>query len=161
MCRAGNRAGGQEGTWHKMEMKNVLISIRGLQQVDDGDDGDAIELLTDGHYGYADGRGKLVYMESELTGLKGTRTTFLVEPTGVVLEREGEITSHMVFEPGKKHLFLYETPFGAATMDVNTERVYAALDEHGGDLEIHYRIGFENTNVGKNRFRIHVQELKS
>ena len=85
-----------------MEMKNVLISIRGLQQVDDGDDGDAIELLTDGHYGYADGRGKLVYMESELTGLKGTRTTFLVEPTGVVLEREGEITSHMVFEPGKK-----------------------------------------------------------
>lgn len=144
-----------------MEMKDVLISIRGMQNLRDSDGGDTVELLTDGQYGFADGHGKLVYMESELTGLDGTQTTFFVDPTGVVLEREGTLNSRMVFEQGKRHMFLYDTPYGTATMDVNTERVVARLDEHGGDLEIKYRIGFENTPVGENRFHIHVQEINS
>lgn len=143
-----------------MEMKDVLISIKGMQNFDEGSD-DAIELVTDGKYGYSENFSKLVYMESELTGLEGTRTSFMIEPTGVILEREGAVCTRMVFEQGRKHVFLYETPYGTATMDVDTKRVHTDLTPHGGDMEINYVVGIENNAVGSNCFRIHVQEIGS
>ena len=107
-----------------MKMKDVIISIRGMQNYGDGDD--AVEFVTDGQYGYADGCGTLTYMESELTGLEGTRTSLSFDPERMIIEREGTLNARMVFEPGQRHMFLYETPFGAATMAVDTRRVRAA-----------------------------------
>ena len=143
-----------------MNMKDVMISIVGMQ--DYGEDGDdSIELVTDGQYCYQDGYGQLVYMESELTGLEGTKTSFTIGPMSVVMQREGRLNTRMVFEEGQKHHFLYETPFGMATMAVNTNRVFTKLDEHGGDMEIDYVIDFEHSAVGRNKFRINVRELNS
>ena len=141
-------------------MKNVMISITGMQ--DYGADGDdTVELVTDGQYCYADGHGRLVYMESELTGLEGTKTSFTIEPMSVVMQREGRLNTRMVFEEGKKHLFLYETPYGTATMTVDTSRISTRLDEHGGDMEIDYVLDFEHSAIGRNKFRINVRELNA
>lgn len=142
-----------------MVMKDVIISIKGLQGY--GEDNDAIELVTDGKYGYSDEQCKLIYMESELTGLEGTKTSFTIEPTSMVLEREGTLNSRMVFEQGKKHTFLYDTPFGAATMAVDTKRVFTKLDERGGDMEVDYIINLEHAAVGRNKLRINVREINS
>ena len=142
-----------------MKMKDVIISIKGMQNYGDGDD--AVEFVTDGQYGYADGCGKLTYMESELTGLEGTKTSLCFDPTRMVIEREGTLNSRMIFEQGQRHTFLYETPFGSASMAVDTRRVKADLDEHGGDLEIDYVVNFDQTAVGRNTFRINVRELNS
>lgn len=142
-----------------MVMKDVIISIKGLQGY--GEDNDAIELVTDGKYGYSDEQCKLIYMESELTGLEGTKTSFTIEPTSMVLEREGTLNSRMVFEQGKKHTFLYDTPFGAATMAVDTKRVFTKLDERGGDMEVDYIINLEHAAVGRNKLRIKVREINS
>ena len=49
-------------------------------------------------------------MESELTGMEGTKTSFIFSPEEVVLSREGTLTSRMVFREGKKSTFLYDTP---------------------------------------------------
>lgn len=142
-----------------MVMKDVIISIKGMQGY--GEDNDAIELVTDGKYGYSDELCKLVYMESELTGLEGTKTSFTIEPKSMVMEREGTLNTRMVFEQGKKHTFLYDTPFGAATMAVDTHRVHTELDEHGGDMEVDYVINLEHAVVGRNKFRINVREINS
>ena len=139
-----------------MKMKDVIISIKGMQNYGDGDD--AVEFVTDGQYGYADGCGKLIYMESELTGLEGTKTSLSFDPTRMVIEREGTLNSKMIFEQGKRHMFLYETPYGAATMAVDTRRVRANLGEHGGDMEIDYVVNFDHSAVGRNTFRIQVRE---
>ena len=66
----------------------------------------------------------------------------------------------MVFQEGQKHFFLYETPFGAATMGINTNRVQCALNEHGGYMQIDYTIDMENSVVGRNRFHIFVKETE-
>lgn len=142
-------------------MKKVMISIRGTQQSEHGDD-DAIELITDGEYVYsADGETTFTYMESELTGLEGTRTSFTILPDVVTMQREGKLNSRMVFEEGKKHLFLYDTPYGAATMGVNTNRIAARLGENGGDMEIDYILDFEHTVIGRNKFKINIREAGS
>lgn len=143
-----------------MDLKNVIISIKGLQHDNNGSD-DAIELVTDGVFGFENGSGSFSYMESELTGLEGTKTSFTFGgPLGVVMTREGTTNSQMIFEEGRKHNFFYDTPFGSATMGVDTKRVVLGMDEHGGDLEIDYFVDYQQSIIGHNQFRINVREQK-
>jgi len=139
-----------------MEEKDVIISITGTESEEFG--GDSFELVTDGKYRFADGSGRFSYMESTLTGLIGTRTSFTVDRFGAVMLREGSQNSRMIFEEGKKHLFLYDTPFGSTTMGVNTSRLRSELGEHGGGMEIDYIVDFEHAVVGRHSLKIDVRE---
>ena len=140
-----------------MDMRDVIISIVG-EQKDPTGERDSVELVTAGQYGFENGESRFTYEESDLTGLSGTRTTFTINPMGVVLRREGSLNSEMVFEQGRKNFFLYETPYGSATMGVDTRRIDTRLGEHGGELEIDYDIDFNHTPMGRNKFRINVRE---
>ena len=140
-----------------MNMRDVIISITGVQQDPTGAR-DAVELVTAGKYGFDGGESRFTYEESDLTGLDGTRTTFSIGPMGVTLRREGNLNSEMVFREGKKDFFLYQTPFGSATMGVDTRRIDTHLDEHGGTMELDYDIDFNHTPMGRNKFKINVRE---
>jgi uncharacterized beta-barrel protein YwiB (DUF1934 family) len=117
-----------------------------------------MELVTAGQYGVSADEIRLTWEESELTGMEGTRTSLTVQPGSVVLSREGKLNTSMEFEEGKKHYFLYETPFGAATMGLDTHRIRNRLGTHGGDMEIEYVVDMNQNVVGRNRFYIQVRE---
>lgn len=138
-------------------MKNVRIKITGTQNYD-SDDNDAIELVTDGEYCFSGGRGEVFYSESELTGLEGTKTHLTISPLEVVLRREGNVTSSTVFREGERNSFLYDTPYGRATLGVDTRRIAVDFDEHGGDMEIDYVVDMDHAVFGRNRFQINVRE---
>ena len=140
-------------------MKNVLISIEGLQLDPDGEE-NGVEFVTDGVFEFINGQGSFSYMESELTGMEGTKTSFSITPVSVVMTREGSLSSRMVFEEGRKHNFIYETPFGATTMGVNTKSISFDLNESGGSMEIDYVVDFQQSVVGRNMFKINVREQK-
>ena len=140
-----------------MNMRDVIISITGTQN-DASGERDSVELVTAGQYGFENGESRFTYEESELTGLAGTRTTFTIGPMGVVLRREGSLNSEMLFQQGRKNYFLYETPFGSATMGVDTRRINTTMGEHGGSLELDYNIDFNHTLMGRNKFKINVKE---
>ncbi len=142
-----------------MNMKKVMISIQGSQFDPDGEQS-GVEFVTDGVFQFENGEGSFSYMESELTGMEGTKTSFTISPLGVIMTREGSLNSRMVFEAGKKHNFLYETPFGSTTMGVNTKTVNVDIDEHGGNMEIDYVVDFQHSVVGHNMFKINVREQK-
>ncbi len=139
-----------------MRMKDVIISVTGVQQGVNGPD--AMELVTAGQYGQDEKETLLTWQESELTGMEGTKTSLRVQRDGVVLSREGKLNTRMEFEEGKKRYFLYETPFGSATMGLNTRRIVNRLGLHGGEIEIDYSVDMDQTVVGRNRFFIRVQE---
>ena len=134
-----------------------MISVRG-EQYFDGVDPDATELMTEGTLETTDTGLLLRYRESELTGMEGTKTSLCVQPRSVVLSREGTLNTRMEFEEGRKRYFLYETPFGSATMGLNTRRIVNRLGAHGGEIEIDYSVDMDDTIVGRNRFFIRVQE---
>ena len=113
-----------------MRMKDVIISVTGVQQGVNGPD--AMELVTAGQYGQDEKETLLTWQESELTGMEGTKTSLCVQPRSVVLSREGTLNTRMEFEEGRKRYFLYETPFGSATMGLNTRRIVNRLGAHGG-----------------------------
>ena len=89
----------------------VMLSIRG-EQYFDGIDPDAQELMTEGTMTLTEDGMVLAYQETALTGMEGTTTRFQVQGPRVILTRSGTVNSQMVFEEGRQHTSLYETPFG-------------------------------------------------
>ena len=136
----------------------MIISIRGVQSLEPGEE-DVMELVTQGVLRQEEGEGfSLSYLESELTGLEGTLTTFQIERDRVTLLRVGEVNSQMVFEEGRRHLSMYDTPYGALSVGINTRKMRAELDARGGSIEIDYAIEIDHALAGQNLFRIHVRE---
>ena len=137
--------------------KDVIISIKGTQKYENADQ-DVIELVTEGRLEREGGSYTLSYQESELTGLEGTLTTFQIERDRVTLLRVGEVNSQMVFEEGRRHLSMYDTPYGALSVGINTRKMRAELDARGGNIEIDYAIEIDHAIAGRNIFQIKVKE---
>ena len=137
---------------------NVIISIKGKQLYAESGP-DEMELVTSGVLKRDSRGGFLVsYQESELTGLEGTTTKLHVHGGRVTLLREGGVNSQMVFEEGRRHLSMYETPYGELSIGVNTKRMRSTLGEAGGDLEIDYAIEIDNLLARHNLFRMNVKK---
>ena len=140
-------------------IKDVVISIRSL--IDYGlPEEDSIDFTTDGVYQIEDGVAHIAYLETEVTGLQGTRTSVKVMGDRVIVDRRGGLTSRMEFSPGSKSSFLYDTPVGQATMNMNTRSLRHRFDNEGGELEIDYVLDMEHTVVSRNKFTLTVREQK-
>ena len=134
----------------------VMLSIRG-EQYFDGIDPDAQELLTEGTMTLTEDGMVLAYEETALTGMEGTTTRFQIRGPRVILTRSGTVNSQMVFEEGRQHTSLYETPFGELSVDIQTSVLKHNLTERGGLMEIKYSIAVEHTVTGRNCFKIRVR----
>ena len=134
----------------------VMLSIRG-EQYFDGIDPDAQELMTEGTMTLTEDGMVLAYQETALTGMEGTTTRFQLRGPRVILTRSGTVNSQMVFEEGRQHTSLYETPFGELSVDIQTSVLKHNLTERGGLMEIKYSIAVEHTVTGRNCFKIRVR----
>ena len=138
--------------------KEIILFVKGEQSYD-GVEPEVTELITEGTMTIDDG-GEIIleYQESEITGMEGTNTRFIVNQDAVELERTGMVASHILFEKGKRNSSLYETPWGTMMVDVATTRLAHRLGEKGGVMEIGFTIAVNHQVTGENRFRIRVKE---
>ena len=137
--------------------ENVIISIKG-SQLYEGQDPDVTELVTAGTLRREQEGYTIAYQETELTGLEGTTTKLRIEGPRVTLLRQGSVNSQMIFEVGRKHLSMYEPPYGALAVGIETRRLKNTVDEAGGDLEIDYAIEIDNLLAGKSLFQLNVKK---
>ena len=142
----------------KQKMQDVWISFHSVNGCDD-EEPDSLDFSTDGQYSFRGGQGRLSYWESEVTGLEGTRTSVTIGPDEVVVDRDGTVKSRMIFKEGSRSSFLYTTPFGQATMGVDTRRIRHSMDERGGQVEIDYVVDMEHAVVARNSFKITIRQL--
>ena len=140
----------------RREKLPVTLFIRGEQYFDDVDP-DATELVTEGTLELMEEGLRLTYRETSLTGMEGTTTTFEITGPQVTLRRAGTVNSQMVFEEGRQHTSLYETPYGELSVDIQTSALRHNLSDRGGLLEIRYSIAVEHTVTGRNSFKIRVK----
>ena len=140
----------------RREKLPVTLFIRGEQYFDDLDP-DATELMTDGTLEMTEAGLRLTYKETALTGMEGTTTTFEISGPQVILRRVGSVNSQMVFEEGRQHTSLYETPYGELSVDIQTSTLRHNLSERGGLLEIKYSIAVEHAATGRNSFKVRVK----
>ena len=140
----------------EQEKLPVMLSIRG-EQYFDGIDPDATELMTEGTMTLTENGMVLAYEETALTGMEGTTTSFQIQGPQVILTRSGTVNSQMVFEEGRQHTSLYETPFGELSVDIQTSVLKHNLTERGGLMEIKYSIAVEHTVTGRICFKLRVR----
>lgn len=138
----------------------VLLTIRS-EQLFEGQEPDRMELITEGTLELLPDGLCFSYQETELTGMEGTTTSFQLCGPQVILSRTGTVNSQMVFEEGRQHTSLYETPFGELAVDVQTSRLRHNLTERGGLLDLQYSIAIEHAVTGRNAFRIRVQPRRN
>lgn len=127
--------------------RDVVLFIQGRQRYG-GQEPEVIELTTEGTMDFREGGWDISYQESALTGLEGVTTTFRVEPGKVILTREGELNSQMVFQEGVEHDSLYQLPFGALLLTVRATSVFFDIVPDGGTIDLAYNINIENAEAG-------------
>jgi len=142
------------------EARDVLLSIRGLQCDEDGEEQD-VELTTAGKL-YEDGGAVcLSYIESEMTGMEGVKTTFRVEDGKIIMLREGALQSTMTFVEGERNESLYDLGFTALLLRVTAKRVRAELGDGAGRLELHYSVELERTMIASHNYVIQYHTIPS
>ena len=159
-ARSGRRARRNEEKLETVREKlPVLLSIKAEQDYESIMP-DQTELMTEGTMELGPDSLALTYRESELTGMEGTTTTLEVIGPRVILRRTGTVSSQMVFEEGRQHTSLYETPYGELAIDIQTSYLRHSLTAAGGLMEIRYSISVEHASTGKNRFQLRVRRTQ-
>lgn len=137
--------------------KEIILFVRG-EQTYDSVSPEVTELATEGLMTIEGEEVTLTYQESEITGMEGTTTRFIVRGDTVVLERTGMIVSRMEFKQGERSSSFYETPWGTMAVDIATTKLAHRLTERGGVMEIAFTIAVNHQVTGENRFKVRVRE---
>ncbi len=90
------------------------VSIMVPEQIPDEQDGETLEMITQGFVRVRGGRVEIVYDEGELSGMEGSRTVIsyaVDDPATLSMIRSGAVSTALVFERGVRHLCTYETPY--------------------------------------------------
>ena len=136
---------------------NVVLSVRGRQRYADQEP-EEIELVTEGVLEREGTAWKLSYEESELTGLQGVSTTFLIDQKNVTLKRTGRLNSQMVFQEGVAYDSLYQMEFGTMMLTVCATKVEVDLTPDGGTIDLKYKIEVEQNAAGMIEYHLDVRK---
>jgi len=136
-------------------MPKVLLTITGIQ---DGDEN--IELITEGFLKEKEKALILEYSETEISGMEGTKNIITIEDSMITLEREGEISTSLYFEKGKRFVGNYNTSLGTLSMSVFPTLVNAVHDETSGKVDLEYELDLEGEQT-KNKLCLKYKKLDS
>lgn len=134
----------------------VMLSICGRQNYIDQEP-EVVELVTDGTLENKGNRWEICYKESDLTGMEGVSTSFLVESEKITLTRTGNLTSQMVFKVGIPHESLYNMGFGVLMITVNATKIRHELSAEGGWVDLSYGISIEQSAAGNIDYRLEIK----
>ena len=113
--------------------KDVMISIRGLQFMDDDSD-DEIETLQRGQY-YEKNCSRFLIFDEYMEGFKEpAKNVMRFKEKEMTLTKRGLINVQLDFEEGKKNLTSYRTPYGVMMLGVDTRRI--SLEETPDELTL-------------------------
>ena len=130
--------------------KQVRLRIRG----EEGNSPEAVEREARGTLAPLEGGYLLIYRETE----EPSRVTLRLLPGGLVMEREGECRSRMVFREGRAHLARYDTPWGSIPMRLHTRSLRSSLGEWGGEIHLSYTLELGGGEKNERYISILVQE---
>ena len=140
-------------------MKDVVISVKSIQQVNGQDD--VIEMKALGQMDKINGKIYLRYDDSVMLGVQDVKTTLKIQGNDmVVLNRSGRLQSRLMIEKGQRHLCHYATEQGNIMVGIFGQSIINNLNESGGELSISYTIDVNSSMVSRNEVKITVKEVK-
>lgn len=132
--------------------KDVLVSVRGTQLLDDEED--TIEIIIPGLYYERNGKDYLLYDEALEEAGSVTHNTVKITPGKVEVLKRGLVESRMTFEYGKKHVSSYYTPMGPILLGVTTRELAVEKGESLLRVRIEYLLEMNGEFVSSCRMEI-------
>ena len=114
------------------------------------------EMSVLGRYHDDGTRVSISYDESELSGMEGSRATIAfqkAEPDVISMLRTGSVKTALLFEAGRRHECVYQTPLAPFDVCVQTNVVKNAL-ETMGTLDLDYIVELKGAEPEHTRMRI-------
>lgn len=128
--------------------KNVLVSIRGLQFVDNevgqtasDEELDQIETICPGEYYCRNGAHYIRYEEIMDDFTESVRNIIKIRDKEFSLWKKGPVNVQLVFSEGKKNMTDYFTPFGNILVAMDTREV--DVTEREDCINVHIAYGLE------------------
>lgn len=135
---------------------NAVIRILSKQRTENGDNQGEMSVL--GRVTYEENKNIIEYIENnEETGPEETTITVFQNDI-VSIVRNGQFSSEMMVEKGKRHHTFYKTPYGELTMGIYGNQVEWSRDENGAVLKMRYSLDFNNGFVSENTMIIYIEE---
>lgn len=130
--------------------KQVLLSIKGLQFIEnDDEEAEAIELVTVGTY-HCRGNNKYIKYEEAFDGIEGTSQNLITIKEEVLeVRKRGIVDVHLVFEKEKKNISYYTTPYGRLQMGIITTDIQKKEAQGELELKVDYVLEVNNEHVAE------------
>ena len=101
-------------------MKDIVLKITGktlstIPKPPEGMEEEPMEFITEGKLSTRGTVTRISYDETPLSGMEGCKTSLIIRPGKVLMKRVGEDKESetvMQFEKGKRHVGIYDTPYG-------------------------------------------------
>lgn len=135
--------------------KDVVISVMGLQYA--VDDSDAVELISHGEYYFRNDKHFVLYDEITEETVNKNILKISVAQKKVELSKKGTVNVQMIFEPGKKYMTYYHTPYGNLLIGLHTTKVKFVEEENYLGIHIDYGLAINYTHVSDCTIKIRVR----
>lgn len=119
-----------------------------------------MQIKTVGRYVIDGDRCEIRYDESDVTGMEGSVTSisFDMADNGVVtMSRTGSVSTALVFEKGKRHHCVYNTPIMPFEVCVKTLSVNNRIGEDGR-LELDYIVEIRGAKAERTKFSMKIMD---
>ncbi|BEP27748.1 YwiB family protein [Helicovermis profundi] len=134
-----------------IRVNSTIIPAKGEKQV--------IEFDSEAKIYSKNGSIYILYSESEISGMEGTKTLIKAKKDKVVLKRNGSNISELIFEKGINHSQSYITPYGNFLMETLTERIDLNINENlQGTLALEYELDIKS--LGKSKYMLGIEIIK-
>ncbi len=120
---------------------------------------DTIEMTTDAVMTDDGERIEISYEETELTGMKGSKTSVSFkkdEPGLVAMLRDGTVYTALVFEEGRRNICAYETPYMPFELCICTKKVENELVFGEGKLYLDYIVEVRGAQAERTKFTLEI-----
>ena len=119
------------------------------------------EMSVEGRYHDDGTRVAISYDEGELSGMEGSRVTISYQKSqrGLVsMLRTGSVKTALLFEQGRRHHCVYQTPIAPFEVCVQTARVQNAI-ETVGRLDLDYLVEIKGAQAEHTRMRVSISPV--
>lgn len=117
----------------------MLISIQSIARRDDEAE-EPVTLITSGQLTLEGARATLMYDEVLDESVPPQHVTVTIEDETMVMSRDGEYATEIVFHKGNRYEGMYATPFGHMALAVYCTRLRYELNADGGEVLLSYQM---------------------
>lgn len=120
--------------------RDVLVTISGLQVMQQESGMEPVDLITAGDYYKKNGKHYVIYDEV-MEGFEGvTKNIIKIHEDCVDITKKGFTNVHMVFEKDKQNMTCYQTPFGSLMVGINAKSIKLQEKENDISLDLEYSL---------------------